>query len=331
MRWLAIGVILLFVLGGCSSKHYFEPQEVAGYVSFDGELPAKIVDVLRDGATLQNGAFISKDGVEKYRLPKGYLFINKSGGYYIAAKPCGDLLIIDTTSKKKWHKKFKQKGVIAASIKNNIAALVFDNNSLMVYDFKNDKPIYSSKQSKAIALDTKIANPYFLEKLVIFPTLDGKLVVVDPQGRELRTIIVGTHKHFNNVIFLDVIDEKLIAATPNKIVSVSPMFTNSLDVALSDVVYVKDRVYLLTKDGEIILTDVELNVLKKRKYPFAHFVGAIYGEFIYVIEKEGYIVALDKDLRASNIFRFPEAVEEYIFVAGDKVFYDDKYFTLKKL
>ncbi len=331
MRWFIAIIGILFLLGGCSSKHYFEPQEIAGYVSFDGELPAKITDVLRDGATLENGEFISKDGLEKYKLPKGYLFINKSGGYYIGAKPCGDLLIVDSATQKRWHKKFKQKGVVAASIKNDVAALVFDNNSLMLFDFKNDKKIYSSKQAKAIAVDTKIANPYFLERLVIFPTLDGKLVVVDPQGKELRTIIVGTSEHFNNVIFLNVIDEKLIAATPNKIVSVSPTFTNSLDVALSDVLYVKDRVYLLSKDGEVILTDPELNVLKRRKYPFAHFVGAIYGEYIYVIEKEGYIVALDRDLRASNIFKFPEAVEEYIFVAGDKVFYDDKYFRLNKL
>ncbi len=331
MRWFIAIIGILFLLGGCSSKHYFEPQEIAGYVSFDGELPAEITDVLRDGATLENGEFISKDGLEKYKLPKGYLFINKSGGYYIGAKPCGDLLIVDSATQKRWHKKFKQKGVVAASIKNDVAALVFDNNSLMLFDFKNDKKIYSSKQAKAIAVDTKIANPYFLERLVIFPTLDGKLVVVDPQGKELRTIIVGTSEHFNNVIFLNVIDEKLIAATPNKIVSVSPTFTNSLDVALSDVLYVKDRVYLLSKDGEVILTDPELNVLKRRKYPFAHFVGAIYGEYIYVIEKEGYIVALDRDLRASNIFKFPEAVEEYIFVAGDKVFYDDKYFRLNKL
>lgn len=330
MRWFVAVIIAIFMIG-CSSKHYFEPQEIAGYVSFDGELPASIKDVLRDGATLANGNFISKDGLEKEKLPKGYLFINKSEGYYIAAKPCGDLLIIDSSNKKRWHKKFRQKGVIAATVHNDIAALVFDDNSLMLYDFTNDKTIYSSKQSKAIAVDTKIANPYFLGELTIFPTLDGKLVVVDPNGKELRTIIVGTDTYFNNIIFLHVIDEKLIAATPNKIVSVSPTLTNALDIALSDVVYVKDRVYLLSKDGEVLLADPELNVLKRRKYPFAHFVGAIYGEFIYIIEKEGYIVALDKDLRASNIFKFPEAIEEYIFVAGDKVFYDDKYFTLKKL
>ncbi len=157
------------------------------------------------------------------------------------------------------------------------------------------------------------------------------MVVDTHTGKELRTLIVGTHKYFNNVIFLDVIDEKLIAATPNKIISVTPQFTNSLDVELSDVLYAKNRVYLLTKDGRIILTDPQLNPLKERKFNFAHFTGAIYGEFIYIIEKSGYIIAVDKDLRVANVFELPEKIDNYIFTARDTLYYDDKYFKLNKV
>ncbi|SMC09367.1 hypothetical protein [Nitratiruptor tergarcus] len=333
MRKLILFALSLLLFVGCSSKRYFEPKEIAGYVDFDGKLPAPIVDVLRDGATLEDGEFISKDGLENYRLPKGYLFINKSNGYYIAANKCGDLLIIDSKSHKKvLQKHFTMRSPIAANItKDKRVALVFDDNSLMLYDIVGKHVIYATEQGKSIAVDTKIANPFFLGQLTVFPTLDGKLVVVDPTGKELRTLIVGTKKHFNNVIFLDVIDEKLIAATPNKIISVSPTFSNTLDLSLSDVLYAKGRVYLLTKDGEIILTDPQLNIMKRRKYPFAHFTGAVYGEYIYVVEKEGYIIAVDKDLRVSNIFGFPSGIEEYIFTSKDKIFYDNNYFELKKL
>ncbi len=333
MKRGAIFVALFLLFAGCSSKKYFEPQEVAGYVDFDGSLPAPIIDVLRDGATLADGEFISQDGLERYKLPKGYLFIKKSNGYYIAASKCGELLVVDAKSHKEaFHKRFKMRSPIAANIsKDGRLALVFDDNSLMLLDMARGDTLYSSEQGKAVATDTKIANPYFLGKLTIFPTLDGKLVVVAPDGKELRTIIVGTKRYFNNVIFLDVIDEKLVAATPNKIISVSPTFSNALDLELSDVLYVKGRVYLLTKDGEIILTDPELNILKRRKYPFAHFTGAVYGEYIYVVEREGYLIAVDKDLRVSNIFGFPSAVDEYIFTSKDKIFYDDNYFELKKL
>ncbi len=325
-------VTLLLLLSGCSSKHYFEPEEVAGAVSFDGEIPAPIIDVLRNGATLQNGQFISEDGLEEYHMPKGYLFINKSNGKYLIAAKCGDIMVVDADTKKVLYKKhFDMRSAIAMNIKGDLLAIVFDNNSLALVNIADDAILYNSKQKPAIALDTKIANPYFLGSLVIFPTLDGKLVVVDPaKKRELRTIIVGTHENFNNVIFLDVIDENLIAATPNRIISVTPQFTNALDAELSDVVYVKGRVYLLQKDGTVTMTDSELNILKQRKYNFAHFTGTIYGEYLYIIEKNGYIIALDKDLRASNIFEFPAEISDYIFTAKDKVFYNDQYFKLNR-
>jgi len=327
---------LLFIVGliGCSSKRYFEPKEVAGYISFDGELPAPIDDVLRRGATLKNGNFISMDGLEDYRLPKGYLFINKAQDYYIAGDRCKNLVVIDSNSKEEVFKKsFEKKAPIAGNISSEgVLAVVFDDNSLEAYDLNTQKLLYKSNHPHAIAVDTKIANPYFLTNLIIFPTLDGKLVVVDPQNnKELRTLVVGTKKYFNNVIFLDVIDDQLIAASPNKIISVSPLFTASLNANISDVLYVKDRVYILTKDGKIILTNPQLDILKERKYNFAHFVGAIYGEYIYIIERGGYVVAVDKDLTASNVFKFPAEIEDYIFCAKDKVFYGDKYFQLNRL
>ncbi|BCD67827.1 PQQ-binding-like beta-propeller repeat protein [Nitratiruptor sp. YY09-18] len=339
MKKVVILLLTALLFLGCSNKRYFEPQEVAGYVDFDGTLPAKIVDVLRDGATLDNGQFISRDGLEDYKFPQNFIFLHKSGGYYIATSKCGELQVVDTKSKKLvFDKKFDMKTPVAASIKGNYLALVMSDNTLMLYDLSSQKVVYSSKQKPAIAVDTKVANPFFLDSLVIFPTLDGKLVVVDPRSaKEVRNIVVGSAEHFNNIIFLNVIDEKLIAATPNRIVSINPSFMNSLDVDLSDVLYVKERVYLLTKDGRIILTDPELNPLKQRKFPFAHFTGAIYGEYIYVIEKGGYLLALDKDLRASNIFSFAstfgigQEIDEYIFTSKDKVFYADKFFKLNKL
>ncbi|BCD60106.1 MULTISPECIES: PQQ-binding-like beta-propeller repeat protein [unclassified Nitratiruptor] len=332
-QWIyGIGIAAALILTGCSSKQYFQPEDIAGAVSFDGNLPAPITDVLRDGATLADGEFISQEGLEHYKMPKNFLFIKKSEGKYLIADRCKRVEVVDASSKKIIFKKdFDMKSAVAANINGDFLALVFDDNSLGLIDIRSGEVLYSSRQKPAIANDTKIANPYFLGKLVIFPTLDGKLVVVDPERKkELRTIIVGTHENFNNVIFLNVIDDKLIAATPNRIISVTPQFTNALDLELSDVVYVKNRVYLLAKDGTITLTDPSLNVLKQRKYNFAHYTGAIYGQYLYIIERGGYIIALDKDLRASNIFEFPSKIEEYIFTAKDKVFYDDKYFTLNR-
>ncbi len=317
---------------GCSSKQYFEPKEIAGKVEFDKKLPAKIIDVTRDGATLENGQVITKDGLLDIKLPKEFEFIGDAKEYVVGAKNCGDIVIIDKKSKKTVYKKhFDFKRASAAKIEGDLLALIFDNNEIMIIDFKKDEELFSQKSDKIYSVDAKIASPYFLGDLVLFPTLDGKIIIVDKVGkRVIRNILVGTEKFLNNIIFLDVIDNRLIAATPNKVVSVNPQNINTINIDLNDILYVKDAVYILAKDGRVIMTDPDLNILKTRKYPFAHFTGIVYGEYMYIIEKEGYIIATDKSLRVSNIFELPDAIEDYIYTSKDKIFYKDRFFQLNK-
>ena len=326
-------LILILLFAGCSSKQYFEPEDVVANVKFDKDLPAKIVDITRDGATLENGQVITKDGLLDVYLSKGFNYIGGGKDYIVGAADCGDIVVIDKKSKRTLFKKhFKFKKAVSANVDKNILALVFSNNEIMVYDIKSNKEIFRNSEDKIYSVDTRIATPFFLGDLILFPTLDGKIDIYDKnQNRVIRNIIVGTNKFLNNVIFLNVIGNRLIAATPNKVISVNPKNINSLDIDVSDVLFVEDGVYVLSKDGKIILTDVDLNILKSRKYPFAHFVGAIYGDkFIYLIEKEGYIIATDHDLLASNIFKLEDSVDDYIFTSGDKIFYRDKFFQLAK-
>ena len=331
-KTLSILLLILFIFTGCSTKKYFEPQEVAGKVEFDGDLPSKIIDVTRNGATLENGQVITQDGLLDIKLPKNFEFIGEGDNYIVAAHNCGDLIVLDKSSKKTVYKRhFDFKRASSAKIKENLLALVFDNNEIMLIDFKNDKIVFKYKSDKIYSVDTKIAEPYFLGDLILYPTLDGKIIIVDRNAyKAIRTIIVGTEKFLNNIIFLDVIENRLVAATPNKIVSVNPQNINSLNVELSDVLFVKDAIYILAKDGRVILTDADLNILKTRKYPFAHFTGAIYGEFIYIVEKEGYLIATDHSLVVSNIFELPSDIDEYLFTAKDKIFFHDKYFQLNR-
>ncbi|WP_187648160.1 hypothetical protein [Nitrosophilus labii] len=324
--------ISFLFFSGCSSKQYFEPKEIAGKVEFDKELPAKMIDVTRDGATLENGQVITEEGLLDVKLPQGFEFIGDGEEYIVGANNCGDIVIIDKKSKKTVFKKhFDLKRASAAKIKGDILALVFDTNEIMVVDFKKDEELYSQKSDKIYSVDTKIASPYFLGELILFPTLDGKIIIVDKVGkRAIRNILVGTEKFLNNIIFLNVLNNRLIAATPNKVVSVNPKNINTINIDLSDILFVKDAVYILAKDGRVIMTDPDLNILKTRKYPFAHFTGIVYGEYIYIIEKEGYIIATDHSLRVSNVFELSDKIEDYIFTSKDKIFYKDKFFQLNK-
>jgi hypothetical protein len=336
MRPLFVGGVaaVLLLLGGCESKRHFEPKEVAGVVEFDGRLPSGIVDLLRDGATLENGMFISRDGLERYTMPDDWLFLNKAEDKYIIASRCGELRVVSSTSGDVlYQKRFSLRSPVAANLKGPMLALLFDNNSLALIDMPNDRIVFETKKPTAVANDTKIANPFFLDSgglsLVVFPTLDGKLSVVDTLlASQTHAIVVDGEDFFNNIIYLGLINNNLIAASPHKIVAINPHFTSSLDLGIRDVVYVGDRVYILTKDGEVVLTDSSLNILKRRKFPFAHFVGAIWGEYLYIIEKGGYIIALDKDLSSYNVFEFPTKIEEPIFTTRQRVYYGDRYFEL---
>ena len=322
-------ITAFIVFSGCSSRKYFEPEDVVAKVKFDKNLPAKIIDIRRDGATLKNGQVITKDGLLNIYLPKGYVYIGGKD-YIVGADDCGDVIIKDgkTTI---FRKHFDSKKAVSANISNNILALLFDNNEIMVYDIKQNKKLYQYSENRISAVDAKIASPLFLDSLILFPTLDGKIDIYDKtQNKIIRTIIVGTKNEFNNIIFLKVIGNILIAATPNKIISVNPQNINSLNENIRDVIFLKDRVYILTNDGEVLLTDENLNILKSRKYPFAHFVGAIYRKYLYIIEKEGYIIAVDKDLRVSNIFKLEDSIDDFIFTSNDKIFYKDRFFQLAK-
>ena len=321
----------ILVFTGCSTKKYFEPSKVEGEVEFDGKLPAKIVDITREGATLENGQVITKDGLLDVKLPKDFEYIGEGEGLIVGAHNCGKIVVIDKKNNLVYKKSFEFKRAASAKIKDNLLALVFDNNELMLIDYKKDKILFKQKSETIYSVDTKIASAYFLGDLILFPTLDGKILIVDKNSyKAIRTIIVGTKKFLNNIIYLNVIENRLVAATPNKIISVNPKTINSIDVDLSDVLFVKDAIYILAKDGRVILADIDLNILKTRKYPFAHFTGAIYGEYIYIIEKEGYLIATDHSLVVSNVFELPSKIDSFLFTAKDKIFFDDRYFQLKQ-
>ena len=322
----------IFIFAGCSSKSLYEPKKVAGYVDFDGNLPASIVDVTRSGATLQNGQIISKKiGLMNVFIPKNDRFLNISQNRVIYTSPMGKLSIKDKNNKVLFSHNFS-KMIASASLKNNLLAIVFSDNSLMAYDIKNNIVKFSKKLDDVYALDARIVAPYFLGKLIVFPSLDGRLVIMDSSRfKVIRDIVVSSKPYFNNVIFMDVLDNRLVAATQKRVISIDPKSVSFMNVGVKDIVFLGKRVFIFTKDGRVVLANSNLKRLKERKFQFANFSTAIYGQFIYVIEKNGYLIATDKDLITTNVYKLPSAIENLMFTTNDTLYYDDKYFKLNKI
>lgn len=337
-------VMSAFLFTACSDKQFYKPENVTGSVQFDKRLPSKIVSVNSQGATLKNGEFITRDGISNAKLPDGFELMSKNGTVIAAADKLGNVVVIED-GKELSRTKFDSRVVAAAATKDMLAIITSDNSAIL-HDNKTKEILFKQKNEEALAVNAKIAAPYFLNELVIYPTLDGKLFIYDTKDKKIaKDMVVSSEKNFNNIIFLDVIEDRLIAATSHKVFSISPKYINSYDADVSDIIFIKNGVYIFTTDGRIILTDPDLRKAGEKKFPFARFIGVIYGKYIYAVESQGYLIATDVNLRTSNIFRFSEsfwsmipyfgsdssdAFEGYLFTAKEAIYYGDQQFTLAK-
>ena len=324
--------ILSFVLfSGCSSKReYFEPQNVSYEISYDGSLPADIVDVTRGGATLENGQIITSDGLQNIKVPRGFTFLGNDNGKYLAASKCGELIILDNKSKVIYKRKFNN-AIASATIKKSKIAIVLSSNRDILLDIDTNKILFDNQGDSVYALDSRIAEPYFLNDLIIYPTLDGKLLIVDEKsGKVIRDVVVGNEKFFGNIIYLGVLGNRLVAATNKRVISISPKSMGIFDDDIKDVIVLKNRVFIFTNDGSVVLCDGDLKELKRRKFPFAVFAGAIYGDYIYMIERGGYLIATDIDLISTNIYKMPDNIDSFLYFTKDAFYYKDKFFKLNK-
>ena len=317
---------LLFISSGCGSKYYFEPKEdeIKGAVSFSGSIPSPIVSIVRDGATLKNGQFITKySEIPNVFLPQDTRYLNQTEDYYLAGA-YQTLLLIDKETNTQTSIAFDNTP-ISASMNGQLIAVIFDNNTFVLYDLNRGQITYKQDSALAPTSNTLIAAPYFLSDIVIVPTLDGKLVIVDRNNMQMiRNIVVNGDKYFNNVIFLEAIGNRMVAATPKRIISVSPSVISTFNANVKDILFFEDRIFIFTSEGEVILTDKDLNEKRRVKFPFAHFTAANHGRNIVILETQGYLITLDDTLQNSAVFTLPDTIDEPTFSGMREIFIGNK-------
>lgn len=321
-------VILLLVLGGCSSKEVFEPKNVAGNWETSGNLVDEIVDTTFDGAVLANGQVITANGLQAQRFPGDYRFIGESDGWILAGKIDGKLLLISTDSEKKNILFELKKTVAAASVQDDILAVLFANNTMRLYSLATKEPLFDEQGIPSVAVDSRIVNPHFLNELVLFLTLDGKIVIVNSEtGTTLRSIIVSTEDYFNNIIYFKVIENNMLAATGSRILSLAEKEIRE-SYALRDMFYNDEGLWISTKEGEVIAMTPSLQIKAKQKFPFAHFLGMIVADKnVYLLEKEGYMIVLEKDLSDYKVYEI-DLEEGFVFASKDSFYFADEYITV---
>jgi len=321
MKKFYILLVLIFITG-CSTREYYEPKTIDKSIDVSKNLPSKIGFFTKDVATLKTAEVIP---LHK-KLPKDFEALNNE-----LAKKANTLLVDN--------KKIKFDNLIVTAIKqNNLVVVLFANNSVKIYDLNKNKTIFSYKFDKYLGLRKFVAAPVFYKDLLIVPTLDGKLAVFsDNNGFKLvRTIIVSDKNYFSNIIFLAVKSNTLIAASRDKIISITPGVVSTKNYNIKHILVDNYNLYLFTTEGDIKKLNLQLREVKSLSLPFANIISPIFvGKYIYFIEYgDGtYLMRVDRNLEHLKVFKLnaPNIEDNSVFAKNGILYIGDKYIDLKSI
>ncbi len=330
MKNIIFGLTFLLLVSGCSTKNTYKPQKIDSETGYSKTLSSKLVDVSRDGATYENGQIITRNsGLLDIEIPKGFRFVNSSNGNIIITKGTGEMKILDSEGKVVFEKNFETE-LAGGALKNSILAMIFVDNTIMLYDIKKDSMIYKESLTRVSALDARLANPIFLNDLIVIATLDGRLLIIDSVKKVvLRDVAISNKELFNNVIFLQYANNTIVAATSSKVISINPKTIETFNASVRDVIYEDKEVFVFTKDGRVVLLNDKLEMQKELKFQYAVFSAISYGNKLYAVEKNGYLIEIEKDLSSYKVLKLPDEVDYSLFASGNKIYFDDKYIEIK--
>jgi hypothetical protein len=326
MKYLLISLSALFLFTACSSKKYYEPENVSNHIELNKESMSSSIDSMNKiGATLENKKIVTKDGISTSKLPDGFDFLNIAEDGRVIATNYIDKILIGN------EERIVKDVVVAASLKNEKLALVYSNNTIELLDINTSKTLFKDYLPLSLANDTRITNPYFMGNLILFPTLNGKVIIVSTITNEsVKNISVDPDNEFNNIISLNVIEnsQTLIVASPNKIVSISPKEVLSKDYEVRDIIVNKENVYLATIDGRIIKLTPDLNEVASKKYKYAKIHALAFTDSLYAVESQGFLINIKEDFTQDTVYDFSFDNQERMIAVGNKIYFESKYITL---
>jgi len=325
---LLASTIATLIFSGCSSKQYYEPKNTSSLSTTN--MGDELVHYSRDAATLASGKVLTKTQAVQLQLEEGFYFINHSNRAAITADLQGNCNIVTekgTVASAKF-----PKALVAGTLIGQFLVYVLQNNNYGIYDFKKQSIIYNNKANKAYAIDRRIANPLQVDKLVVIPTLDGKLTILDLATLKIvKEMYVSTESSLNNIIFLNKLNNTLIAATPNKVLSVSAKGKKELNTAVSEVIIDNGNIFVFAKDGRVLQVTEDLTINAEKKFKFAHFsVAAVDAEKVYALDKQGFLIVANRNLNKHKVYSVSD-VEDYAFVSQGKLYYDGEIIDLSSL
>ncbi|MBE0513457.1 MAG: hypothetical protein IBX42_00685 [Sulfurimonas sp.] len=329
MLHIAIIASLLFAFSACSSKEVFKPAEVKDDWEYCGGSDVTIEGVASEAALVEDRKVLAKGRVLDVIIPEDQKLLGYSDGWVMSADIDGNLTLQYATDNKMVEKFNLKRTIATAGIKDDLLAVLFASNEMALYSIADKSLLLKEQGDAPIVVNSKIVKPSIKDDLVLFSTLDGKVVIINSQTKKkLRTVIVSSEEHFNNIIYFNLLDNKIIAATGHKILSLGEKEIRT-DFDIRDVVSDDKNIYIATKQGEIISLNSDLQKNASAKFPFAHFLGMIvHNQKLYALEKEGYIIELSKDLSEHAVYEV-SIDDGYVYIDGKIFFVGDEYISVE--
>lgn len=315
---------LAFIVVGCSTKReYFEPENLNGEVKFSRKIPSKIVEVNKYGAVLKNGLVISQNGLESdIKLSKNDLFLGKFDDKIVISNTDGTLKILQNNNII-FKQNFKSK-ILSAQISNDQLAVITSNNIALLIDIKQNKIITANRSNATFAQDARVARPIFTDELVLFPMLDGVILVASRNKEFIKHIVVSSEYFFNNIFYFEKFSDRIYAATSSNMILVSQNLTKNFKAQIKDIIYNQDKFFVFLKDGGVKILNKNLEEIEDKKFDFAIFSNVIATKnAVYAVEKQGYLIKISD--KGEEIFDFPTSINDKTFVENNKFYYDDRF------
>jgi len=341
----AAAVLVLLLLAGCSTKEYYKPEQTVNSwpvckeprysaEAIVGEMPSvddipkwptckragvHLVSKGEEGAVARKGWVVDEEGITGFKIPDNQRYLGQSGGWILYTGIDGNVTLRSRETNETVVIPL-EKTVAAAAVQDDYLAVLFASNDMGIYRLSTKKSYFKTEGTPPTAVDIRIAKPYFLGNLVVFPTLDGRFVVVDYKNKEvLRSTIVSSEPYFDNIFYFNVIGNTMVAATPHRLFSLSDQERRE-KFDLRNVVFDADGIWVATKEGEVIHLTQSMQQISKQKFPFAHFLGMIVGkEKLYLLEKEGYLIVMDKAMTKTDVYAV--ALDDGINFTSKTAFY----------
>ncbi|WP_027327514.1 hypothetical protein [Helicobacter pametensis] len=326
IRFICIISLGFFVFWGCASREYFKPLEIDGKKKMSGDLPSKMIDASKYGATLKNGSVLTESS-GFFKLNQGETFIGYGQGFYLTSKECNTLLIYASDQSLKASLEIPSCPV-TATISGDKVAIVGSDNASYVYEISSEKEIFAKKANAALAVNSSLQAPVFYADYVFFPTLDGSIIVVNLKTQEVeRSLIIDSAPFFNNVIFLQVEKDLVLAATAKRILSVYKGNTYTQEEEVRNIQLHHGKIYLSTLDGQIKEMDLTLKTLRSLKFEFASLpVFNIVQDRLYALEDgSGFLIEVDLNHFTPKIYKMGISRGKNVFLQNNKIYYDDEY------